>query len=345
MNLVSDNNSLINRAVIKIRKKDIGFGHFVFHQQKAIENLWHFEYLESNQYTNNQHCQNDLYYTLKLFFLKIKVLFSHRLLIPQLVVCPGTRCTLKCKHCAQLFSYFPFSNECKGIHGDFDPDLILSDIEKLLSVVKYIGLLLLVGGESFINSSMPKLMEKVVSERRIKGVVLITNGTVLPNKNLIPYLKHPKVVVKLSEYPLEVTKNRNKVINFLFDNKINTSINFRNEWDLPLDFSKRNTKEKVFEMTKCCYSLSYCVDMFMGKIFPCERMAAANAMHFIPDDVNDYVDVRRLEGKDLKDALIKFQHSTYFPCCERCGFGKKIPPAEQLEKGNKLNYPIVEQNE
>ncbi len=111
--------------------------------------------------------------------------------------------------------------------------------------------------------------------------------------------------------------------------------------DFFLGFDIQNSKEQTCELIKQCYSISYCIVMFLGKLFLCERMASANAMHFIPDDKRDYVDVRKLSKKELKKAIVDFQHATYFPCCERCGTAGAIPPAEQIDKGEVLGYPIV----
>ncbi len=132
-------------------------------------------------YEDNNHCETDWRFTLSVFIYKIRIMVSKNPFLPVLVVPPGTRCTLKCKNCSQMCSFFPFSNEAKNIHGDFDPNEIWADIKKLLDVVKYIGVLILVGGEPFINKSLPNLMEKIINEKRIKSVLFITNGTV-PHK-------------------------------------------------------------------------------------------------------------------------------------------------------------------
>ena len=115
-----------------------------------------------------------------------------------------TKCNLKCSECCYLFNKYE--------HGeDLDADVIISNMEKIKTIIIQHQLLSIIGGETFLYPDLVKIVKYVNTIPNIKCTIF-TNGTIYPsyieelcrtmNKNfniMIGGYGNPEVIKKLED--------------------------------------------------------------------------------------------------------------------------------------------------
>lgn len=96
-----------------------------------------------------------------------------------------SRCTLKCKHCNMFMPYYKE-------HVDYTAKDILEDLELLFRHVDYIVSYEILGGEPLINGELADMIRQIGDRygNRIGNIGIITNGTLLPDEQLIEISKN-----------------------------------------------------------------------------------------------------------------------------------------------------------
>lgn len=254
----------------------------------------------------------------------IKLLLNDSLYIPYLEIVITTRCTLKCKKCANFIPKF---------HNEelINNDNLLKQIDDLFNHVDYIHTIRLLGGEPFLNKELAAIIRKILDTKKFHSLVIVTNGTIpVKDKNLINVLKEDKVSVDVSEYN---TTNKDNFIKVLIDNKIKYFVFKPNFW---LDFGdashKKRTKEELKKQFKKCDSV--CRSYFDGKLFYCAQSSSLYNLNIIKNKT-DYIDFANVKNnQNFKNEAIDFLTNTkYQSACLYCNKGTtdfiKIDVADQ----------------
>lgn len=154
------------------------------------------------------------FYTLQILFFKklIFPIFSPFLIIPYVEMAVTTRCSLKCKDCSSLIQYY--SNP-----KDFSYDAIILWINGFVKCVDYIEMFRILGGEPLLHKELVAILNYLDNEPKIRSIQLVTNGTLLPNSDLITVLKRKKLSVYISNYG-EVSRKIAPLIELLQTNSI-----------------------------------------------------------------------------------------------------------------------------
>lgn len=242
------------------------------------------------------------------------------------------RCTLRCKECN---SYIPY---CKGKAEDFVYEDMVNAVDKLLMSYKTIANLLLYGGEPFLYKDLYKLVNYFVAAEQIEKVTIVTNGTLLPDSELIDALCNPRVFVRISNYGslsrkkgelMELLKNRGihfEITDFKFWNK-NPIIDLLNESD-----------EELREKVKNCCSIAKALTIIKGKMFFCGFSAFYDYFRAVPDYGDNYVDLLNFNGNSVElrekiDSMLKISEDGLpKKACRYCKFNNfedNLPVAEQ----------------
>ena len=248
-----------------------------------------------------------------------------------------TMCTLKCKNCSSLMPYYQHPTL-------FSTEVILKQLDVLFSVVDKILRVNVLGGEPFLHKDLDKIIRKL-SPDKVKKVLIITNGTVVPkNKELLLALRQKNVEVRISDYK-SVSINMIFLLLLLEVNKIHYTIksfgkDSFNWYDFG-DFSNRGrtTEELNKQYLNCDVEWGSIID---GKLFPCPRSAHATDLGLISNDSSNYINIFKLSNdksqlkKQLEDFII---NDKAFNCCNYCDRGtslcKKVKVAEQIVNINK----------
>jgi MoaA/NifB/PqqE/SkfB family radical SAM enzyme len=107
-----------------------------------------------------------------------------------------TRCTLLCRDCC---NYIPILKQENGYDMNFtDFKLYLDNILKNVSCVDNLSFS---GGEPLLNKDLDKILNYALSQKKLKTVILVTNGTLDFTDNII-YLanNNQKYSVYISKY-------------------------------------------------------------------------------------------------------------------------------------------------
>ena len=110
---------------------------------------------------------------------------SELLNLGRIIFVITTECNFCCSNCNALMEYYtnPSTPE---------PDELIADVKSFLQCVLNVGELVLCGGETFLNRKLHIFLEYLFEGEyrdRIDMVSLMTNGTVIPNKQTLEILK------------------------------------------------------------------------------------------------------------------------------------------------------------
>lgn len=251
---------------------------------------------------------------------------KNELNIPQCEFVVTTRCSLKCKYCSNLMPLFD-----ENTHSDLTFEDFKKDFDILTNNVNKIRKFSFIGGEPLINKELYKMLDYAASNEKIDLIEIISNGTIIPNKELIEVIKkYKKIYFYLSNYSV------NKDIKILKYDEILKLLNSENikysfvkdlQWFKEDTLKERNYNEdQLKNVFKNCYS-NTCISILNGEYHICPKSSSGKRLGII--EVNDYINLRN--SKNLRKDLIDFYEKDYFDACRYCiRLNEKILPAEQL---------------
>ena len=247
--------------------------------------------------------------------------------IPQIEFAITTKCSLRCKDCNALIPQF---NQHGHIEMDFEN--FKQNLDKLLSVINQIRHFCILGGEPLLHPQLAEMLEYALSQDKIYIVRLITNGTLLPNENVLNILKKysKKVYFYISNYSAneELTKRlkHDELKELLTQNNIKFQIVGSPEWNIEAGFATTKfAKEQVLQNFKSC-NRTQCVQLLNSKIDICSKASTAREIHLL--NISDYINLKTT--KDLRSNLIEFYKRPYQEACEYCIFStESVKPALQ----------------
>lgn len=121
-----------------------------------------------------------------------KIISDGGLVIPNIAFEITTKCTLRCKHCVEYVPWIP--------KIDADVSTVIEQTKKILDVVDYILYYQVTTGECLLYPELDKLLEFVIGEPRIKRMLILTNGVVLPGPRIMELLTNEKFYIQMSDY-------------------------------------------------------------------------------------------------------------------------------------------------
>lgn len=229
------------------------------------------------------------------------------LVMPYLTSLITSKCSLKCRDCNNLM---PF---CKG-GRILDLDTILSNINRVKEALDCCVCLDITGGEPFLHPYLGEIVAEVTACEKFMFVQIITNGTIKPRMEWAKALSHPKVILRISEYP-GYTKT-SEMVAFCKENNIRFVIKKELQWEVSGGIERRNKKyEEIVNEYLRCWAGQYCKAIWDGKLYACARAAFLHDIK-ASDHVSDYVD---LNSEHLREDIMKHMVSTiYVDACDFC---------------------------
>lgn len=249
-------------------------------------------------------------------FQRLKTILPGKLYIDYLELVVTTKCTLKCKHCANLMPMY-------STPYNVDKDTIIKSINKLKSCVDGIYVFRILGGEPFCNPDL-KYYLKELPKDIIKEIVIVTNGTLVPNDlELINIMKSKDVIVNISNYGKHSYK-KEELINLLKNENIRYKIedNYIAWYDFgTLENKNRNTNILKQQFAACD---RHCKSILNGSIYYCPRSGHGIDLGKIKKIDGEYVDLLNNTDKVNKKQLKKLTfRNTYIEACNYCDYATK----------------------
>ncbi|MBO4864514.1 MAG: radical SAM protein [Eubacterium sp.] len=243
-------------------------------------------------------------------------------------------CNLNCRHCADLI---PFRKALV-----YNKEQVIEDLNKLLEAVDIIEEVLLIGGEVFLYKDLKTITKYCIDNPKIKNVILTTNGSIIPDEEMLDLLKDKKVMVRVSGYPEYVTPTRKKLISLIKEKSIKCEdLSFQQWKDVGINNKKNSTPKELEELFIGC-PMKDCLSINGdGLIFWCSReMAAYYTADYPTPDSSEYINVRDSSINELREKWIKFLDLKYLSTCDYCngindnsrdvGTGLQIIPKEDF---------------
>lgn len=248
------------------------------------------------------------------------------------------QCTLKCKKCSSSLPYFktdPFIREI---------DICKKDIDILFDKVDFIEEIHLGTGEVLKYKELPTVLAYLCQKYRGRfgKVVIITNGTVIPDKEILDTVIMHNIEIRVTDYTdtlPQLKKKFKECIQAFEEVNINYAIIKHNYWG---DFGVDENNYKVINEEEMITFFDQCNNMcrayFDGKYYFC---AVSMCMQFAFDNKKgntDYLDFKNddsLTSKIILEYNLGFNKVGYIKDCRWCnGYPhinkKHILPGVQL---------------
>lgn len=243
------------------------------------------------------------------------------LVMPYMTALVTSKCSLRCRDCSNLMQF------CNG-GRTLEVEQILSDIHAVSEAVECCVCVNITGGEPFLHPDIGRILREVTAYDNFLFVEVITNGTILPKAEWEEYLKHPKVIVKVSEYPGYTRTN--EIEDYFRKHDIRFQIRPDLKWIASGGIVRRNKQyEEIVNEYLRCWSGLYCKSIWDGKLYACARAAFLHDIK-ASEHASDYVE---LYSGQLKEKIMKHMLSPYVDACDFCDYmnpvGKKVKTAIQ----------------
>lgn len=218
-------------------------------------------------------------------------------------------CNLRCKACSHSASLveapvFPSTEQYR------------QDLTRLHEICENICSIVLLGGEPLLNPQLPEFIRISKEIYPYSGVIIITNGILLPQmgSELIREIKNSHVKVSVSVYPMMRHKAANYEL-FMKKEGINYEMVFLGQ------FMKRLVKEPYFNGEKMAERCPECVALRNGSLNRC-------AMSMYIDYYNQYFHADypeheniNLYQKDLSGKQLMKMLDSPLQLCSYCALG------------------------
>jgi hypothetical protein len=259
---------------------------------------------------------------------------KNKLIITACELVVTERCTLKCRDCANLMQYYKKPE-------DIPYDSIVSAFDNFMDTIDLLIELRIIGGELFLYKDLKKILERYIEDEKIRNISLPTNGTIIPNEEILKIIKNDKVRVHISNYGIN---------NYLIQDLV-SELNKRNihyylhdytYWFNFGDLIKRNySNDQLTSIFSTCKT-SHCHTLYRGKFYLCPRSAHCTRLKITEDDETENVDFREI-GSALKKRCELKRLLSDTKCIKACAYcngfnplSEKIPAAVQVNTVTQL---------
>lgn len=242
-------------------------------------------------------------------------------------------CNLKCDQCLA---------RCPDItNGKFHPmDELIGSFKKFLSPIHCLYKIIICGGEPLMHPELYKLIRFAIEQDKIKRIEVLTNATIIPQKENLKSMVNEKVRLVFDDYSLPQQKISE--LETLCENEgILYSVKKLEYWhDLTLMNDQNYTRDDLEQLYReCTESQNY--TLVDNKIVNCYRTFVDRQCGDWPENIRDYyIDLHEYKMGDtaLKDAFLELRSLKSIERCKYCvGTGKNartIPVAEQRKRNS-----------
>lgn len=282
------------------------------------------------------------YMTQSEYERRIRITFFYEkniVYIPLVQISLTERCTLRCKKCAHACNLVPATKR------DLSLESAKKSADYFFKFVDFVGEFVLIGGEPFLYNELEEIIEYIGYHYRkqIGNFSITTNGTLIPNNDVITACKMYDVMIRVSNYSITLPFLQDKIQLFKrkMDNnniKCLVSKDSGNWMDYGFDYVNRNASpkqlEKVFDDCN-----TPCHEVRENRFYYCvmARSVAENMNKFVGG--NDYFDLIQ-ENNELGRTIffeyaMGFSDKGYLDMCNYCygvdAINHPIPKAEQMK--------------
>ncbi|MBD5116145.1 MAG: radical SAM protein [Ruminococcaceae bacterium] len=252
-------------------------------------------------------------------------------------------CNLNCRLCG---AYSPYRK-----NNYFPPvDELCDYIKRYFSIVDYVDLFSVTGGEPLVYRQLPELMDYLLKYSDQYGKMEIyTNGTTVPSTELLQILKKYGSKFRrfvIDNYGENLSKKIHEISSVLVEFGIPYDIRdycssemHCGGWvDLGKAIEKIHTHEEAAELFQKCaiaQKIRFCFDIANGNLFPCGPLF--NRLNLgLPVDDGDYINLMddTLSIEEQRSKIFNIYNAECLGICQyckgMCDDSPRYKPAEQL---------------
>ena len=227
-------------------------------------------------------------------------------------------CNLNCRGCTHF--------SCIAKPEFLEPDILERDMKRLAELydngAQQIKLL---GGEPLLNPKLPELCRVVRRYFPDTHLVILTNGTLLPEMENEFWVtcREMKVELACTEYPIEFDyRKAEELVRQQGIPYTRHNLGEKTLWHMPLDITGKQDPVRSFK--NCNHPNDMCISLYHGRLYTCA--IAANARHFeerfhvgIKMSPRDCIDIHEVTGVwEIMEFLTR-----PIPFCRYCNVGKR----------------------
>lgn len=247
--------------------------------------------------------------------------YDEMLYLPYCVLCITNRCTLKCKNCAAFIN--KYQNKT-----DYDKETLIANFSKIIEAVDGITELELMGGEPFLYQDLVGILLWCIGQKKIHGIKIITNGTVVPELEIWEILKNPKVKLVIDDYG-KLSGKLERICEMAEQYKVHYERQKLQTWYQIEPICKKDFT--VEEMKKIYYNCVFktCIGMTNGRFYHCNVSGHMHNSGILPDEEAEYIQIenRDWQTDELRNEIKKFLGNQYLKACGYCNYGSHIEVA------------------
>ncbi len=274
---------------------------------------------------------------------------EEKLFLPRVSLVITERCTLKCKLCAEYSPYFPKTS--------FAPiEDLKKAIDMLFCCVDAVGDFSVSGGEPLLHPEVYEVIRYLEKyDSRIKRVLVLTNGTIVPSENKLECIVGGKLKEKIqfniSDYGNGLSSKIESVVALCEKMNVNHRVIMYHGKDLFCDgwidygdhLQKYFTEEEIREHASKCYfrkTVNTLIHALDGKVYlsRCGRSFWRRFIGITSDETTDIVsfpgEITKESVEKLYEDIKRITNAAYSDSCAYCnGMCEGAPrfqPAEQI---------------
>lgn len=266
--------------------------------------------------------------------------WKNRCVLSKIDTVITSRCSLKCINCNMFIGHAAESR-------DIELDSLKRNFDIFFDSVDYVYEYTLLGGEPFIHKNLTEIISYIGETygERIGRINLISNGTIVPNDEVIQTMLKYHVTVHISDYTCSVPyeKKLKEVTDRFSQAGIEYYVIPNNTWkDIVYPKDTYTAADPKRHMLLCGHS-THSVDN--GRLYWCDPAFAAECFTGFPSREDDFLDLAENKNKHtkfeasvhiLKYLLGDVNERGYMSICEKCaGVGRDNDRIVQagLQKG------------
>lgn len=275
-----------------------------------------------------------------LMFPIISLYWFGKLYVNVAQICLTERCSLKCKKCAH--GCFAIDNSTAN---DLTLDQVYKSADSFFDKVDFVQEFVLIGGEPLLYTKISEAIAYIGERyrKKIGNFSITTNGTILPDENMIKMCKTHNVSFSISNYSVSLPRLRSsykKLTDLLEEQAISYYLEKEEgQWrDYGFDYVNRNASENEL-MTVFDTCRTSCREIRENRFYFCVMArSVADNMNFNVGS-EDYIDLDNLRGggieakKELLEFNLGYSSKGYLDMCNYCHGADAdkypIPMAEQ----------------
>jgi hypothetical protein len=245
-------------------------------------------------------------------------------------------CSMKCIDCANLMQYYSAPKHV-------NLELLMSTLERLMGCVDRLCEARVLGGEPFMYKSLHHVVEWLTFHESIEKVILYTNATIVPQGKTLSSLKHPKVIVDITNYG-SLSRKMESMVDILRSQGIAFLTKIPSWTDSGrIRYRERSEEDLIATFNNCC--VNDVLTLLHGRLYRCPFSANGTNLQAIPYDPADVVDLTdpQKDGADLRREVMDLYSVDKAPltACSYCNGRDYSTPRVEAGRQTKLPLPVL----